>query len=63
MKKILASAAVIFLAASPLAHAAPQGEQKTLLQMLFPPSENYFGLTSHVFTAQGARDVFLKWEN
>jgi lipoprotein-anchoring transpeptidase ErfK/SrfK len=41
MKKILVSAAVALLAATSFVKAAPQGEQKTLLQMLFPPSENY----------------------
>mgnify|MGYP002846110822 FL=1 len=41
MKKILVSAAIALIAATSFAKAAPQSEQKSLLQMLFPPSENY----------------------
>ncbi|TDH36007.1 L,D-transpeptidase [Pseudohoeflea suaedae] len=41
MKKIIVSAAITLIAATSFAKAAPQSEQKSLLQMLFPPSENY----------------------
>ncbi|MBW3098018.1 L,D-transpeptidase [Pseudohoeflea coraliihabitans] len=45
MKKIAIAAAIALLVTAPLgtsmAHAAPDGNQRSLLQILFPPSKNF----------------------